>query len=101
MRHVKIATPLLLALLAGCSLIPSYQRPALPVSAQYPVSTTGPANTDLAAGMAAWDIGARDFFPAHALQVLIALSLANNRNLRIATLDVSQAQAQYRVDRAS
>ena len=100
MRHGKIATPLVLALLSGCSLIPAYQRPALPVSSQYPVSTA-PANTDRAAGMAAWDIGWRDFFTDPALQGLIALSLANNRNLQIATLDVSQAQAQYRVDRAS
>src|ERR1700721_1878430 len=37
MRHGKFAAPLLLGLLAGCSLIPTYLRPALPVSAQYPV----------------------------------------------------------------
>src|SRR3984885_2759782 len=100
MRHVKTATPLLLALLAGCSLIPSYQRPGLPVSGQYPVGADA-AYTGPEAQMAAWDIGWRDFFADPALQGLIALSLANNRNLRIATLDVSQAQAQYRVDRAS
>jgi multidrug efflux system outer membrane protein len=99
MRHVKTASPLLLALLASCSLIPSYLRPALPVSSQYPASADS-ANTP-AAGMAAWDIGWRNFFADPALQGLITLSLANNRNLRIATLDVSQAQAQYRVDRAS
>ncbi len=52
--------------------------------------------------MAAWDIGWRNFFADPALQGLIALSLANNRNLRVAALErVSQAQAQYRVDRAN
>ena len=66
MRHVKIATPLLLALLASCSLIPSYQRPALPVSSQYPASADE-TNTP-AAGMAAWDIGWRNFFADPALQ---------------------------------
>ena len=99
MRHVKIATPLLLALLTSCSLIPSYQRPALPVSSQYPVGAD--ATNTPTAEMAAWDIGWRNFFADPALQGLIALSLANNRNLRVSTLDVSQAQAQYRVDRAS
>jgi outer membrane protein, multidrug efflux system len=35
------------------------------------------------------------------LQGLIALSLANNRDLRVATLNVQEAQSQYRVDRAN
>jgi multidrug efflux system outer membrane protein len=92
MRHIKIA-PVLLGLLSGCTLIPAYQRPALPVSSQYP----GQAD----AGPAARDIGWRDFFADQALQGLIALSLDNNRDLRVAALNVAQAQAQYRVDRAS
>ena len=96
MRQVRKAAPLLLTLLAGCSLIPAYQRPALPVSAQYPADA-GPAGMDPAAA----DIGWRDFYTDPTLQRLIALSLANNRDLQIATLDVAQAEAQYRVDRAS
>jgi multidrug efflux system outer membrane protein len=92
MRNTKIA-PLALALLSGCTLIPAYQRPALPVSPQYP----GNAST----GAVVRDIGWRDFFADPALQGLIALSLANNRDLRVAALNVAQAQAQYRVDRAS
>lgn len=95
MRNFKTA-PLLLALLSGCTLIPAYQRPALPVAAQWPASA-GAAGS----GPAASDIGWRDFFPDPALQGLIALSLANNRDLRVAMLNVDQAQAQYRVDRAS
>ncbi len=85
---------MLLGLLSGCSLIPAYQRPALPVSAQYPVAGGG-------SGPAAADIGWKQFFSDPALQDLIALSLANNRNLRVSVLNVQQAQAQYRIDRAS
>ena len=48
------ATALLLAALTGCSFIPAYQRPPLPVSAQYPA--TGPA------GPQAADIGWRAMF---------------------------------------
>jgi multidrug efflux system outer membrane protein len=94
MRIHKV-TPLWLALLSGCSLIPSYQRPALPVPAQYP---GGAGSTHDAA---ASDIGWQNFFVDPALQGLIALSLDNNRNLRVSALNVEQAQAQYRVDRAS
>jgi outer membrane protein, multidrug efflux system len=95
MRH-SIASTTLLGLLSGCSLIPAYQRPALPVSPEWPASA-GPTGS----GPAAADIGWRNFFGDPALQGLIALSLANNRNLRVATLNVQEAQAQYRVDRAN
>lgn len=84
--------------LAGCSLAPAYQRPALPVAENWPINsdvTTRPTNRPAA------EIGWRDFFLDPIAQELIALSLANNRDLRIAVLNVAQAQAQYRVDRAS
>jgi multidrug efflux system outer membrane protein len=94
MRQVKCASALLLALLSGCSFIPDYHRPALPVEGQYPAAggSSGPE---------AADIGWRQFFADPALQRLIALSIANNRNLRVEVLNVQEAQAQYRVDRAS
>jgi multidrug efflux system outer membrane protein len=92
----SITTTTLLGLLSGCSLIPAYQRPALPVSPEWPASA-GPTGS----GPAAANIGWRDFFRDPALQGLIALSLANNRNLRATTLNVQEAQAQYRVDRAN
>ncbi len=95
MRH-SIATTTLLGLLSGCSLIPAYQRPALPVSPQWPASA-GPAGS----GPAASDIGWRNFFTDPALQGLITLSLANNRDLRVSALNVQSAQAQYRIDRAN
>ncbi|MDR3505027.1 MAG: efflux transporter outer membrane subunit [Acidocella sp.] len=81
--------------LAGCSFIPNYHRPALPVAAQYPVADAG------AKGPAAADLGWRDFFTDPALQQLIALSLQNNRDLRVSILNVQAAQAQYLSSRAS
>jgi outer membrane protein, multidrug efflux system len=88
----------LLALAAGCTLIPAYERPVAPVAIQYPglaPSASGPA-----AGVAA-DLGWRTVFVDERLQALIELALANNRDLRVATLKVEQSQAQYRVTRAS
>jgi multidrug efflux system outer membrane protein len=72
-------------------LEPHYQRPASPV----PV-----LQRDTASGTAAADIGWREFFPDPQLQQLIALALANNRDLRVAALNVQSAQAQYRIQRA-
>lgn len=98
------ASPVLIALLvalAGCSLIPDYQRPALPVSEQWPSGAAAQAAGAAPAGRPpASELGWRDFFTDPVVQELIALSLANNRDLRVAALNVAQAQAQYRVDRA-
>jgi multidrug efflux system outer membrane protein len=45
------------------------------------------------------DIGWRDFFVDPRLQDLIAAALANNRDLRVAVLNIEKARAQYRVQR--
>jgi multidrug efflux system outer membrane protein len=100
MRRIVLASTLL-ASLAGCSLIPHYDRPDMPTTAEYP---TGPAFTGrgvTSGGVAAWDLGWRDFFVDPVLQDLIALSLANNRDLRVAAENVVAARAQYEVQHAS
>lgn len=89
--------------LAGCSLAPTYERPVAPVDAAYP---TGPAydSANQAApkpgSPATADVGWRDFFPDPLLQQLIDLSLTNNRDLRVAALNVEAARAQYRIQRS-
>lgn len=81
----------LAALACACTLEPHYHRPAAPV----PAISGGPQG-----GTPAADIGWREFFPDPQLQRLIALALNNNRDLRVAALNVQAAQAQYRVQRA-
>jgi multidrug efflux system outer membrane protein len=79
-------------LLGACTLEPHYHRPPAPV----PAFQGGTADDTAAA-----DIGWREFFPDPQLQELIALALTNNRDLRVAALNVQSAQAQYRIQRAS
>jgi len=78
------------ALLGACTLEPHYHRPPPPVP-----QLVGPEG-----GTAATDIGWREFFPDPQLQQLIALALTNNRDLRVAALNVESAQARYRIQRA-
>lgn len=78
------------ALLAACTLEPHYHRPPAPV----------PPLAGQEAGTPATDIGWREFFPDPQLQQLIALALNNNRDLRVAALNVESAQARYRIQRA-
>ena len=59
----------------------------------------GATEAATAASVAAWDIGWRDFFADQRLQQLIAQALANNRDLRVAVLNIQLARAQYRVQR--
>jgi multidrug efflux system outer membrane protein len=84
--------------LAGCgSLIPAYQRPAAPVPATFPADTTPAAAPG---AEAAADIDWQRFFADPRLRRLIGLALENNRDLRVAVLNIEQARALYQVRRA-
>ena len=86
------------AVLSGCSLIPDYQQPQAPVAAQYP---QGPAYSPTeAANQAAAEQGWRQFFHDPALQQLIQTALVNNRDLRVAALNIDAYAAQYQIQRA-
>jgi len=82
---------LLIALaITGCSLAPDYQRPAAPIPTAYSATSGLTQMTD-------W----QQVFTDPALQQLIDLSLKNNRDLRVAILNVETYQAQYRIQRAA
>ena len=102
------AGPLGALLLAGCTMIPPYQRPALPVPDRYPGASAqlgmspGNGTSPLAPPVpAAADIAARELFRDARLNRLIELALANNRDLRTAVLNVEQTEAQYRISRSA
>jgi multidrug efflux system outer membrane protein len=94
--------PLALALtLAGCiNLAPKYERPATPVANGYP-TVEGTVNSgNPVANDAPVNIAWQRFFADARLQRLIDLALANNRDLRVSILNVEQARAAYRIQRA-
>lgn len=78
--------------LAGCASTTNYERPAAPVPATWP-----DANTASAAAPLPW----QQFYTDAQLRELITLALQNNRDLRVALLNVEQARAQSRVQDAS
>ncbi len=86
---------LLVALLAGCSLAPTYSRPEAPVPAAWP----GAGQQAVKPAEAAADIPWRDFFVNENLRKVIALALSGNRDLRVAALNVERTQALYRIQR--
>jgi multidrug efflux system outer membrane protein len=92
----RVALTVVTVLIAGCSLQPVYERPTAPVSAAYPIGEAykSPAGSGT---LPAVDIGWRDFLTDPRLQRMVELALANNRDLRVAALNVAQTQAQYRI----
>ena len=97
MNKAMLTTVGMAWLLGGCSLIPEYQRPAPPVPAQYPQSGVYRlAQSGTVAITQDW----QHVFHDPALQQLIANALLNNRDLRVAALNVQAFQAQYRIQRA-
>jgi outer membrane protein, multidrug efflux system len=97
----RIATiSIAIACLAGCTMAPRYTQPEAPVPATWP---TGPAYKNSAAQAgdpAASDLKWNQFFINPQLQKLITLALDNNRDLRVAALNVEKSRAQYRIQRA-
>jgi multidrug efflux system outer membrane protein len=100
------------ALASGCTLAPTYHRPDAPVSGSFPkggvydtqpdaASSAQHGTTHSAQGRAATDIGWDEFFTDPRLKRIIGLALNNNRDLRVSVLQVEEARAQYRIERAN
>ncbi len=80
--------------LGGCSLAPKYARPASPVPPAFPVVETA------ADAPVAPEVSWQEFFTDGRLRSVVEQALANNRDLRVATLNIERAQALYRIQRA-
>lgn len=99
MKQSLLSLAVAATLLSGCSLIPDYQRPEADVAAAWPqgeaygaVATQG--------STAAADLQWREFFRDPALHQLVQLALDNNRDLRVAALNVEAYRALHRIQRA-
>ncbi|WP_279361831.1 efflux transporter outer membrane subunit [Xanthomonas sacchari] len=98
LTRMSVAVATLLAL-SGCTLAPTYVRPAAPVPADLAAVDAAPATgaaTDTLA-MPDW----QQVFLDPRLRQTIALALQNNRDLRVAVLSIDKARAQYRLQRAA
>lgn len=103
MKHLKRLTPLALALvMAGCvNLAPKYDRPAAPVAGAFPTVEGNVSSGNPVANQAPASITWQHFFADPRLQQLITLSLNNNRDLRVAVLNIEQARATYQIQRSN
>lgn len=107
MKHIKRITTAFclpvgtLLCLGGCAtMAPEYRQPAAPVAASWP---KGPAYKEIkgeAGEKAVADIPWQEFFVDQNLRKLISLALENNRDLRVAALNIERARALYQIQRS-
>lgn len=84
--------------LQACSLTPDYVQPASPVASKWPKGDAYATQSNDAS--TAIETGWRQFFNDETLKQLIATALENNRDLRVAALNVDAYRAQYRIQRS-
>ncbi len=84
-------------LLAGCSMIPKYQQPKLPVTQNWPA---GESYLENEAGVPS-EISWQTYVQSGPLKQLIERVLENNRDLKVAALNIEQAQAAYRIQKTN
>lgn len=95
----RLVIPVLVSatLLGGCALAPTYSRPASPVPPAFSDAASGAASAAPSIADMRW----QDYFVDQRVRMVISLALANNRDLRVASLNVERAQALYRVQRGA
>lgn len=86
----------LITSLAGCSMVPRYERPAAPVPASWPAGDAYLRQSEASLPAVTY----RDVFRDARLQHIIETALANNRDLRAAVANIAAAREQYRIQRA-
>jgi multidrug efflux system outer membrane protein len=93
MRISAFSTLVIAMLLGGCSLAPTYERPVAPVADNW-------AGESMKQGSPINQLVWQTFIVDPDLRRLVVIALENNRSLRQTLLDIEQARAQYRIQRA-
>ncbi|ADG11994.1 transporter [Caulobacter segnis] len=81
---------------SACTLAPKYERPVLPVAQTWSTPKAEPAGQVTAA-----DLDWRQVLVDPRLQGVVDLALKQNRDLRVAVLNIEKARATYGVQRAN
>jgi multidrug efflux system outer membrane protein len=99
MKRFIMSVVVLSVCLSGCTtLAPTYVRPKAPIPSSWPSGEAyrKDASVQNRVASVAW----KDFFMDPKLQKLVALSLDNNRDLRVAALNIEKSRAQYQIQRS-
>lgn len=86
------------ALLAGCATLePTYERPAQPTPNAWPQTTVDAPGANSQSAMPAWQA----FYTDAKLRAVIERALIENRDLRVAALNIERARSLNQIQRAA
>jgi len=87
-------------LLGGCTLAPKYTQPRAPIPAEWPQLAAYKGDQAETGTSKVPKLSWREFFADEHMQKIIEMALKNNRDLRLAALNVERARALYGIQRA-
>ena len=93
MKHLMLGAAVALTLSGCVNLAPDFERPAAPIANQWPDAATGVVGEGKPLASVDW----HDYFTDARLKQVIETALANNRDLRVAVLNIEKARAQYQI----
>lgn len=80
-------------LIAGCTMVPKYERPSPPVPERFAITERVKNDEAVLPQALKW----KDFYVDQRLNKVIDLALKNNRDLRITALNIEMAQGAYSI----
>jgi outer membrane protein, multidrug efflux system len=100
MIEKKILIILAALSLTACSMVPTYTRPTSPVPAEWPKGAAYKEDKAAPEAQKVMEQAWQTYFTDGQLQKVITMALENNRDLRIAALNVERSRAIYGIQRA-
>jgi multidrug efflux system outer membrane protein len=87
--------------ISGCTLAPSYKTPEAPVPEAWPSEPAYGSVASVSGAPVSAEIPWREFFVDRQMQKVIETALVNNRDLRLAALNVQRARAIFGIQRSA
>jgi len=100
MIRTPLSIILMILFLGGCTMAPTYTRPTPPIPSDWPSGAAYKKMETSASATIAPELKWQEFFTDERLQKVIAMALDNNRDFRIAALNVERARAVYGIQRS-
>ena len=85
--------------LSSCSLAPKYTQPQAPIPVQWPQGEAYGNGSAVNQTMTVSELSLKEFFTDPKLQKVIETALTNNRDLRLAVLNVERVRALYDIQK--
>ncbi|MGE9292760.1 MAG: efflux transporter outer membrane subunit [Puniceicoccales bacterium] len=87
--------------LAGCTMAPDYERPVAPIPVDFPTGEAYTADDAVNGAPAGSHMPWREFYTDDKLRDVVVLTLENNRDLRVAVLNIERTRALYNIERSA